>query len=68
MTTQTNEEAELSNLARKTGGGRRVKDLRAFFSAFREEELPQETFRQFFYGDEPQNTCQKEYQNAKGRF
>ncbi len=68
MTAQANEEAVLSNLARKAGGGRRVKDLRTFFSSFREEDSQHETIRQLMSEDEGRAAWQGDYANETNRF
>ncbi len=65
---QTNEEAVLSNLARKAGGGRRVKDLRAFLTAFREEDSHHESIRQLMSGDERPEAWQGESTNERNGF
>ena len=68
MTAQANEEAVLSHLARKAGGGRRVKDLRTFFSSFREEDSQHETIRQLMSGDEGRAAWQGECSNERNGF
>ena len=65
---QTNEEAVLSQLARKAGGGRRVKDLRAFFTAFREEDSQHESIRQLMSDDEKPAAWQGENSNERNGF
>lgn len=65
---QTNEEAVLSNLARKAGGGRRVKDLRAFFISFREEDSQHESIRLLMSGDERPEAWQGESSNGRNGF
>jgi hypothetical protein len=65
---QTNEEAVLSNLARKAGGGRRVKDLRAFFTSFREEDSQHESIRLLMSGDERPEAWQGENSNGRNGF
>jgi len=65
---QTNEEAVLSNLARKAGGGRRVKDLRAFFTSFREEDSQHESIRLLMSGDERPEVWQGESSNGRNGF
>ncbi len=59
MMAHFNVEAELSNLARKAGGGRRVKDAGAFFKSLGEENVPEEVLRRLFYRDELQEIKQK---------
>ena len=68
MTAQANEEAVLSNLARKAGGGRSVKDLRTFFSSFREEDSQHETIRQLMSGDEGRAAWQGECSYERNGF
>ncbi|MDP2629265.1 MAG: hypothetical protein Q8P45_00975 [Candidatus Harrisonbacteria bacterium] len=65
---QTNEEAVLCHLARKAGGGRRVKDLRAFFTAFREEDSQHESIRQLMSDDEKPAAWQGESSNERNGF
>ena len=65
---QTNEESLLSNLARKASGGRRVKDLRAFFISFREEDSQHESMRLLMTGDERPEAWQGESSNERKGF
>lgn len=65
---QTNEEVVLSNLARKAGGGRRVKDLREFFVTFREEDSQHESMRQLMLGDERPAAWQGENSNGRSGY
>ncbi len=60
--THFNVEAELKNLARKAGGGRRVKDAGVFFKSLREENVPEETLHRLFYRDELQEIKRKNNQ------
>ncbi len=65
---QTNKEAVLSHLARKAGGGRRIKDLRAFFTSFREEDSQHESMRLLMTGDERPEAWQGESSNERKGF
>ncbi len=65
---QTNEESLLSNLARKASGGRRVKDLRAFFISFREEDSHHESIQRLMLGDDRPAAWQGESLNGRSEF
>ena len=63
-----NVETELSLLARKAGGSRRVKDTGIFFKSLREENIPEDELRRLFYRDEFHETKRKHHESEENQY